>query len=106
MGGMNPGNEAAAKMDITSGLKFLQRALPNLPMGSDLHTDILKAVMSISKHASQPGEPEGPQAQNIQSMARQMGQNAHQVAAMRQVGGGPTSPGAPPAMAGAQPEAA
>lgn len=97
MGG-SPGNEAAAVMDIKSGLMFLQRALPNLPMGTPLHTDILNAVKTISKHAQQSGEPQGPVAQNINSMARQQAANAPQIAAMRAMGGGASNPGGAPAV--------
>jgi hypothetical protein len=86
-------------MDITSGMMFLQRALPNIPMGSPLHTDILKAVQAIAKHAASEGEARGPQAQNMMSMVRQVGANQPQLAALHAMGGGPTNPAGMPAQA-------
>jgi hypothetical protein len=105
--GANQGNMAAARLDIGNGLKMLQRALPNVPMGSPLHTDLLKAVGQISKHMAQEGGEEqgGLHANSMMQMIRQQAQQAPQLAAMRAMGGGPTAPQQPPAMA-AEPEPA
>ena len=40
----NPGNALAAAAKMKSAVTLLQEALPALPMGSEIHTDILKAV--------------------------------------------------------------
>lgn len=96
--GGNPGNMAAATIDIGNGLKMLQRALPNLPMGAPLHTDILQAVIKISKHMDQSQQDHGLHAQGMMQAVRQSAQQAPQIAAMRAMGGGPSAPQSPPAM--------
>lgn len=105
--GANHGNMAAARLDVGNGLKMLQRALPNIPMGSPLHTDILQAVGKISKHMAEEGQPDGGlHAQAAMSMLRQQAQQAPQLAAMRSMGGGPGNPGGAPAMPAPEPAAA
>jgi hypothetical protein len=97
--GANPGNQAAATMDIQNGLKLLQRALPNVPMGTPLHTDILTAVGKIAKHMGEAGpEQGGLNAGSMMQAVRQQAQQAPQIAAMRAMGGGPSAPASPPAM--------
>lgn len=90
---------AAAKLDVGNGIKMLQRALPNIPMGSPLHTDILQAVGKISKHmAEEGGQDQGLHASSMMQMIRQQQQQGPQLAAMRAMGGGPGNPSGPPAM--------
>lgn len=91
-------------MDIQNGMVMLQRALPNVPMGSPLHTDILNAVKSIGKHMGEAAQgPGGLHAQQMNQALRQQQQQAPQIAAMRAMQTG----NQPPAMAGPpQPEAA
>ena len=98
--GANQGNMAAARLDIGNGMKMLQRALPNIPMGSPLHTDILSAVKSISKHMAEEGggQDGGLHASGMMSAVRQQAAQAPQLAAMRAMGGGPSAPTSPPAM--------
>jgi hypothetical protein len=97
--GANQGNMAAAKLDIGNGMKMLQRALPNIPMGSPLHTDILQAVGKISKHMAEDGQADGGlHASGMMQMIRQQAAQAPQLAAMRAMGGGPGNPAGPPAM--------
>jgi hypothetical protein len=95
--GANQGLQAAATLDIQNGLKMLQRALPNVPMGTPLHTDILKAVGSIAKHMGEAGGEGGLHASGMMQMLKQQAAQAPQLAAMRAMGGGPTNPGGPPA---------
>lgn len=99
--GANHGNQAAATMDIQNGLKMLQRALPNIPMGTQLHTDVLQAVGRIAKHMGEAGgEQGGLHASSMMQMIRQQQAQAPQLAAMRAMGGGPgANPGGPPAVA-------
>jgi hypothetical protein len=90
-------------MDIQNGLKLLQRALPNIPMGTQLHTDVLQAVGRIAKHMGEAGEQGGLHASSMMQMIRQQQAQAPQLAAMRAMGGGPTNPGGPPATAAPPP---
>ena len=97
----NPGNVASAMLDVKNALNMLQRALPNIPMGSPLHADILKTVTNLTKHAQDAGGDPSLQMQSLMSMMRSMGQNPMQAALakmMPQPGQGPamgSPPGAP-----------
>src|SRR5882724_245192 len=64
-GAMSPspmgGSSAQGMTGVKTGVEALQKALPMLPMGSELHTAILKAITDISKHMDQ-NMGGGPQA--------------------------------------------
>lgn len=47
----NQGNALAAISKLKSAVTLLQEALPAIPMGSDVHNDVLKAVGILAKHA-------------------------------------------------------
>ena len=96
----NPGNVASAMVDVKNALNLLQRALPNIPMGSPIHADILKTVSSLSKHAQDAGGDHSLQMQSLLSMVKSMGQNPMQNALAKMM----PSPNAAPAM-GAHPGA-
>jgi hypothetical protein len=90
----NHGNMAAARLDVNNGLKLLQRALPNIPMGSPLHTDILSTVAKIAKHmAAEGGGDQGLHASGMMQAMRQNQQQAPQIAALRSM----QAPAGPPA---------
>ncbi len=88
----NPGNAAAALVDVQNAVKMLQDALPKIPMGSKLHTKLLNALKSISEEL-QAGS-ENPQLQQ-QSLTNQLKQNQQQapLAALSRL-----APAASPAM--------
>jgi hypothetical protein len=96
----NPGNAASAMVDVKNALNLLQRALPNIPMGSPIHADILKTVSTLSKHAQDAGGDHSLQMQSLLSMVKSMGQNPMQNALAKMM----PSPNAAPAM-GAPPSA-
>lgn len=50
-------SQGMAKVKL--GLEALQAALPMLPMGGELHADVMKAVSSIAKHLAHGGEQGG-----------------------------------------------
>ena len=94
----NPGNASAAMLDIKNALNLLQKALPNLPMGDELHGTVLQCVTKLSKAASSIPEQPGLQAQSLMQMMRSMGQNPMQAALSKmlpQPGQGPAMPGQP-----------
>jgi len=94
----NPGNASAAMLDIKNALNLLQRALPNLPMGDELHGTVLQCVTKLSKAASNIPEQPGLQQQSMLSMMRTMGQNPMASALNKmlpQPGQGPAMPGQP-----------
>lgn len=92
----NPGNASAAMLDIKNALNLLQKALPNLPMGDELHSTVLQCVTKLSKAAGNIPEQPGLQAQSLMQMMRAMGGNPMQSALNKML----PQPGQPPAMPG------
>ena len=93
------GSTAAAMTGVKVGVEALQKALPSLPMGSKLHSTILKALQDIPKEmeTGMGGGP-GAEVQQLIAMARNA-QTQPQRAAMMSMfpsGGGPGGGGAPP----------
>lgn len=52
----NPGNTLAAIAKVKTALTLIQTALPSIPMGSDFHNDILKALPLLTKHIPDVGQ--------------------------------------------------
>jgi hypothetical protein len=93
-----PGAGAQALTGVKLALEALQKSLPGIPMGSDIHTAVLKAITEISKHLDKAGQ-DGDQASMIQQlaqMARGQQQAPPQAAAMQRMfpgaGGGQPQP--------------
>jgi hypothetical protein len=58
---------------LKAGLESLQKALPQLPMGSSLHQSVLKAIGDIGKHMEKEGAAGVDQSgvvQQLMEMAR------------------------------------
>jgi len=97
-----PGNAAAALQKIQIAAKAINEALPNVPMGTDFHTDLLKVATQLNKIlANAPNEP-GLQTTGLTQMARQVAQGAPQAALARMY----TQPSSPAMGATPQPAAA
>jgi len=97
-GGM-AGNQMAGLQKVQIGVKALIDALPMLPLGSEIQSEVMKAVQSIGKHvagAAEGGDHAGLM-QQLALMGRQAKANPMQAQALDQMGGG----GAPPPGAGA-----
>jgi hypothetical protein len=99
----NAGNAMAGLGKIKVALQALQDALPSIPMGSPLHTDVLSVAKTLSKHVDQEGQQGGPPVQSMLQMIQQMKQNAPNAALARMGGGAPQSPAMLPAAGGAPP---
>lgn len=69
------GSKVQAIEAVKAGLEILQKALPGLPMGDDLHTAVLKAIGEISKHVSKGEGDAGSIVQQLAQLARQQSQN-------------------------------
>jgi len=93
-GQSNPGNMGAAMLDIRNGLQMLQRALPNIPMGSPAWKDLHDVIGKLAKHASEE-MPMSLMNQSALSLIKQRSQNP-MAGAMQKMSGG--DPSAPPAM--------
>ena len=82
---------------VKLGLEALQKALPALPMGSPLHSSVLKAVADIAKNMNEGGG--GGDADKIQqliAMARSAHAQPSPLAGMMPGGAPPGGGGAPP----------
>ena len=76
MGGAGPatmpgpmaGSAQQGMSSLKVGLESLQKALPQLPMGSALHQSVLKAIGDIGKHMEKEGSGGGDQMGAIQQL--------------------------------------
>ena len=55
---------------VRTAVEALQKALQGLPMGSPEHTDVMKAVVMLSKHVGQAQEDQGAKVQQLAELAR------------------------------------
>lgn len=104
------GSAAQGMTAVKVALEALQKALPSLPLGSDIHGAALKAVTELSKHMNQDaGGGSGAMVQQLVQMARQAKEQPQQAAMMGMfpgggAGAGPgAGPGAPPGPGGPPP---
>lgn len=108
-GGMPPGGTGAASAPqgmagsatqavtaVKLGLEAMQKALPGLPMGSELHTAVLKSVAEISKHIEKQQGDSASIVQQLAQMAHSAQQQPQQAAMMRAFPPSPPGGGAPP----------
>lgn len=99
-----PGASAQASAVLHVGVEALQKALPLLPMGSELHNAVLKAVSDIAKRM-EGAQDNAAMIQQLVSMAREAQAQPQQAAQMRGMmpGGAPNAPPMmpPPAPGGA-----
>ena len=80
------------------GVEALQKALPQLPMGSALHQSVLKAIGDIGKHMEKEGAGGGDQMGAIQQLM-ELARNAKtqpNMAGMMPGGAGAPPPPTPP----------
>lgn len=72
---------------IAAALKQMEVALPSLPMGTPLHTEILNTIKQVSKHLAKHGEEsQGMQMQAMINTIKQMAQQGPQSALARMAG--------------------
>ena len=105
-----PGNASAALQKLQAAAKLINEALPNLPMGTEFHTDVLKIATMVNK-ALEKAPTANPQSQvaNLVQLAKQTAQGAPMAALSRifptpngpAMPGAGGAPGAPPIAAGA-----
>jgi hypothetical protein len=91
----NPGNSLAAISNLKTALMLLQQALPAIPLGSDVHSDILKAVGMLAKHADNQQTTDQSQITQLQAMIQKLAQQQPNAALARL---GQMNPNAPPAL--------
>ncbi len=96
-------NQGIAKVKV--GLEALQAALPMLPMGGEIHSDVMQCVAKLTKHLKSQGQ-EGPGGgggiqQLLEMLRNAKTQGAPNPMAAMMPGGAPGGP--PPGGAGAPP---
>lgn len=104
----NQGNAAAALIDVRNAVQMLEKALPNIPMGTPLHSDILQVTVKLSKHLKPEEASSGLQIQSLLQQARQTSKSAPMQAMARLYPGQDQSsgPAMPAGDGGAMPQAA
>lgn len=79
---------------VHTGLEALQKSLVGLPMGSKVHTAVLKAITDISKSMDNQSGDKSSQIQALAAMGRDAQQNP-QAAILQKMGGQPQAPAMP-----------
>jgi hypothetical protein len=104
----NAGNIHAATEQVKLAVQMLEKALPLIPMGMPLHTEIMQATTKLVKHLSDSASNPGTEMQTLLNLARQSQQSAP-MAALGRMMGPPQAPAMPPGGAppggGAEPSA-
>lgn len=85
----NPGLQADAMSKVHTAIQLLEQALPNLPVGSDPHKDVLDAISKLSKTAPASEAIPGVQTSQLAGLQRQAQQSAPLQALARAMGQGP-----------------
>jgi hypothetical protein len=88
----NPGQAANAVAQIREALQLLQHALPNVPVGSELHDAVLSTITKLTKVAPASEASPGIQKTAAIANAQQTQQEQPMASLMRALGG----PGANP----------
>ena len=98
------GHQQGAMQKLNVALKSLQSSLDGIPIGSELHNEIITAIQKIGKHLPQGGQGGDPNAmiQELAGLAKGARQNPNMAAlqGMMPPGGG-AGGGAPPSPMGA-----
>lgn len=79
----NPGNTQAAMTKIRNAVTLLETALPDIPMGSELHAEILKVTAQLAKKMTDSGDNKGLELQSLIKMAKESAQSAPMAAMAR-----------------------
>lgn len=79
----NQGNIGQAMTKIGAAIKMLEEALPLVPMGNELHTEILNSAKALSKHLKQGEENPALTSASIQNMLKSNAQSAPMAAMAR-----------------------
>lgn len=93
------GVASSGLVDVKNALEALQKALPAIPMGSDLHTAVLKAVTELSKHMPEVQPSPQMQTQGLMGQIRANAQNGPQAALASLMPKPPQAPAMPAAAA-------
>lgn len=98
----NPGNVKSALEKLHAAAQLINDAIPQLPIGSPLHTETLKIATNLNRHLGEARENVQGTVQTMLQAIQQMKQNPRLGAAAPQG----SAPPQPPAMAPPMPAAA
>ena len=90
----NPGNVMQALEKLHLANKLINEALPQIPLGSELHTAMLKMATELTKHLGKAKEGALNEAQTLRDLMA----NARNSPNMQALGRMPQTPNQPPAM--------
>ncbi len=97
----NPGMATQSLSQVNLALQALQKALPAIPMGTELHTAVIDAIKKIGAHMTEAQDNPQMKMQSLLQMIQAM-RAAQPNRALASVagppGGAPPPPGAPPGM--------
>lgn len=96
----NPGNLKAALEKLHGAAQLINDAIPSIPLGTPLHTEVLKLATTLNKHLGEAKENAQGTVQTMLQAIQQMKQNPRLGAAASAPPQAPPQPPAmPPAMA-------
>lgn len=93
-----PGSSTQSMGDIKTALDALQKALPSVPMGTELHKAIMDAISKIGKHMSEAQNSPQMKIQNLLQMVQEARARAPNAALAGMAGGAPPAAPTPPAL--------
>ena len=91
----NPGNIKGAIEKLHAAAQLINDALPQIPLGTPLHTAALKIATDLNKHIGEAKENAQGTVQTMLQAIQQMKQNP-QMAALHQGGPAPQPPATAP----------
>lgn len=98
------GQAAHGMTAVKLAIEALQKALPGLQMGSEIHSAVMKSITDLSKHVASGADDQSGVVQQLAALARAAQSDPARMAAMRSMGGGGAPPmGGPPPMGGGAP---
>jgi hypothetical protein len=83
----SPGGNANALSQVREAIKILEKALPDLPTGSDPYKAVLSAIQSVSRHVTPSAEVPGVQQTTLRNMQQSAQQSGMLQSLMRSLGG-------------------
>lgn len=101
----NPGNIKGAIAKLHGAAQLINEAIPQIPLGTPLHTEVLKIATNLNKHLGQAKEQVQDTIQEMIQAVQRMRQNP-QMGALTQGAPPPNQPPAMPAPAASPPMAA
>lgn len=93
----NQGNTTQGLGDVRIALEALQRALPSIPMGTELHKAVIDSIKKIGTHMTEMQDSPQMKLQNLMQMIQRVRQAQPNQALAGLGGGGAPPPGQPPA---------